>query len=80
MENERAVVVVAAATATAAEDADAVEVNERDGRTEDSGALLVESVGEWVLEEGWMSSMDMRAIERCGEVHEGGSSLYRGFG
>lgn len=78
MEKERAVVVVA--TATAAADADAVEVKERDGRTEDSGALLVESVGEWVLEEGWRSSMDMRAIERCGEVREGGSSLYRGFG
>lgn len=69
MEKERAVVVVAAAAApeamtAVAADADDVEVKERDGRTEDSGALLVESVGEWVLEEGWRSSMDIRPIGR----------------
>lgn len=91
LEKERAVVVVPAAaaaaapeavtaavtTATEAAEADDVEVKERDGRTDDSGALFVESVGELVLEEGWQSFMDMRAIERCGEVREGGSSLYR---
>jgi hypothetical protein len=63
LEKERAAgapeaVAAAAATAIAATDEDKVEdddvkVNEREGTVDDSGALLVESVGEWFLEAWW---------------------------